>query len=99
MQRDSFIWPGTSRAEPDFVARRQKARLLPAAPCRWRFAPFGKPAGKEPAFEPGPPLWRRELQGGARLVHGVQHDGAAPDALHIVEDATAALEVQPAAID
>ena len=26
-----FIWPGTGRAEPDYVGRRQKARLLPAA--------------------------------------------------------------------
>ena len=42
-----FIRPGTGRAEPDYVGRRQKARLLPAAQCRWRFAPFGKPASLE----------------------------------------------------
>ena len=42
----SFIWPGTGRAEPDYVARWQKARLLPAAQCQWRFAPFGKPASR-----------------------------------------------------
>ena len=29
------------RAEPDSVARRQKARRLPASLCQWRFAPFG----------------------------------------------------------
>src|SRR6202043_3478433 len=45
---DCFVWPGTGRAEPDYVGRwqserampAQQARLLPATQCRWRYAPM-----------------------------------------------------------
>ena len=45
-----FYWPGTGRAEPDSVARRQKARLLPAAQCHRRFAPFGPGRSPTPSY-------------------------------------------------
>ena len=41
-----FIWPGTGRAEPDSVARRQKARLLPATQCRGALRRLGNPVDK-----------------------------------------------------
>ncbi len=42
---------------------------------------------------------RRELQRRAGLVHGGQHDRAAPHALHVVQHLAAALQVQTAAVD
>ena len=44
-------------------------------------------------------LGRRQLQGGARLVDGGEHDRPPPDLVQVVEHLTAALQVKAAPVD